>query len=144
MRHMKNKKILIIDEDRKFLDKIREVLGLSGYSPIVINDARFALDRVAQTIPDVILLELRMSYKNGFELASEINYAFETRRIPIIAMSSFLKNESEFFLNLCGINSYLKKPFNPLDIIWAIENMPEKTEQWDKELYLENTTRRVL
>ena len=135
---MKNKEIIIIDEDNKFLGELEGVLSRSGYDPVVINDARLAIDIVTQRKPDVILLELRMPYKNGFELANEINYAFETNRPPIIAMSLFLKDESRCFLNLCGIHRYLKKPFNPLDVIWCIEDVTEGIDQWAKEMCLEN------
>ncbi|OGX05921.1 MAG: hypothetical protein A2Z88_02475 [Omnitrophica WOR_2 bacterium GWA2_47_8] len=120
---MNNRKVVIINDDKQSLGDLEEILTATGHDPVVVNDALLAVDIVVQKKPDVILLELRMPRKSGFELADEINRVFETQRIPIIAMSSFFKEEFRFLLNLCGINRCLKKPFHPLDVIWAIEDV---------------------
>lgn len=122
---MRNKKVVIINDDQESIRNLEEILAASGHDAVVVSDALLAVDVVAQREPDVILLELRMPRKNGFELAGEINRVFETKRIPIIAMSAFFRDEFGFLLNLCGINRHLKKPFHPLDVIWAIENAIE-------------------
>jgi DNA-binding response OmpR family regulator len=128
---MKNIKIAIIDEDRKILGELEEVLTMSGYAPLVVNDTYLAVDTIVQMKPDVILLGLKMPRKNGFELAGEINRVFETKRIPIVAMSDVFKDEFRFLLNLCGIDRFLKKPFQPLDVIWAIENVAKESNPSD-------------
>lgn len=125
---MRKREVLIINDDKKSLGNLEEVLAASGYDSVVVDDALLAIDIVAQRNPDVILLELKMPRKNGFELAEQINRVFETKRIPIIAMSEFYKDEFRFLLDLCGINQYIKKPLNPLDVIWAIENVTEESK----------------
>lgn len=119
---MKHRKVAVIDDDRKFLGKIEEILLMGGYLPVIVDDAHTAVDTVVQNRPDVVLLELRMSGKNGFELTHAINRAFETQRIPFIAMSDFFKEGLSWLLDLCDIRRMLIKPFQPLDVIWAIEN----------------------
>ena len=122
---MGNKRIAVIDEDQKILDELEGILSASGYDPVVVNDAFLAAEIVIQRRPDVILLELKMQRKNGFELADEMNRVFEAQRVPIIAMSSFFKVEPFPLMGLCGIKRYLKKPFLPLDVIAAIEGVLE-------------------
>lgn len=122
---MANKKVVIINDDKESLGELEEILGASGYDSVVVNDALAAVDVVVQNKPDVILLELKMPRKNGFEIAGEINQALETRRIPIIAMSDFFKGEFGFLLELCGINRHVTKPIKPLDVLWAIDNVTE-------------------
>src|ERR1700683_1986329 len=105
---MQNIKVAIIDNDKKSLKNLEEILAGGGYTPIPVNNASLAVDTVMQNKPDVILMELKMPRKNGFELTDAINRVFETRKIPIIAMSENFKNEFKFLLNLCGIDRYLK------------------------------------
>jgi two-component system response regulator AdeR len=123
---VRNKNVVIINDDKESLGDLEEILALSGHDSVVVNDALLAVDAVVQNKPDVVLLELKMPHKNGFELADEINRIFHTKRIPIIAMSAFFKDEFRFLFELCGIRRYFKKPFNPLDVIWAIENATEE------------------
>ena len=120
---MRNKKIVIIDHDKKALGDLHGILTAVGYLPVVVNDAPLAVDIAIRSQPDVILLELKMPFKNGFEMADEINRVFVADKIPIIGMSAFFKDEFAFLLNLCGIDRCIKKPFHPLDVIWAIENV---------------------
>lgn len=119
---MQNRKVVVIDDDKKFLGEIEEILLTGGYVPVVINDAHAAVDAVVRSQPDVVLLELKMPGKNGFELTHAINQVCETRRIPFIAMSDFFKAEFNWLLDLCDIKRWLIKPIKPLDVIWAIEN----------------------
>lgn len=120
---MGNRKVAIIDEDQKILKELEGILSAGGYDPIVVNDALSAADIVFRRRPDVILLELRMQHKNGFELADEMNRVFEAQRIPIIAMSSLFKVESFPLMDLCGIKRCLRKPFSSLDVIAVIEDV---------------------
>ena len=126
---MKSRKIAIIDEDKGMSDKLKEILNMGGYSSILINDPLLAVNSVIDNNPDVVLMELRMPQKNGFELTHEINRVFETKRMPVIAMSETFKDEFRWLLELCGIKRCIKKPFHPLDIIWAIENEIEEDYQ---------------
>lgn len=141
---MKNKKIAVIDEDKAFLKELQGILSMSGYEPVVVNDTYLAVKMIAQFEPDVIILGLKMPRKNGFELAREINRVFEVKKIPIIAMSEIFKDEFKFLLDLCGIDKFLKKPFFPLNIIWAIENVTLESNQSNADYEISNEVLKVI
>jgi len=119
---MKNRIIAIIDEDKEVLGELEGVLTMGGYTPIPVIDPLLAVDTIIQHRPDLILMELKMPRKNGFELTHTINQVFETKKVPIIAMSESYRDEFRWLLNFCGIKRWIKKPFQPLNLIWAIEN----------------------
>jgi len=106
----------------QFLSQVEEILWGGGYVPVVVSDAVSAVEAVVQNKPDVILLDLRMASKNGFELTDSINQAIEPRKVPVIATADFFKEEFDWLNNLCGIKRWIIKPVRPLDLIWAIEN----------------------
>lgn len=118
---MKTKKVLIVDDDRGFLEELRENLSLSGYEMVAVNDPASFLPIALREKPDIILLDLKMPGKSGFQLADEMSRTFELQNIPIIAMSAYFKDEYRVLMNVCGIKKCLKKPFNPLDVISEIE-----------------------
>lgn len=115
------RKIMIIDDDKEFLEELNETLTLSGYEAVVVNDATSALDVIIKTKPDVILLDLKMPKKSGFQVASELKYYSGIMNVPIIAMTGFFREEFVPLMTICGIKKYLKKPINPLDVIAQIE-----------------------
>lgn len=118
---MSNKKIMIVDDDKDFLAELEEMMSLSGYDLVAVNDATSASKIASKTKPDLILLDLKMPGKSGFQLAEEIRQLPELSGVPIIAMSSYYRDDYAFLLKVFGIKSCLKKPFNPLDAIAAVE-----------------------
>ncbi len=116
-----NKKVMIVDDDKEFLEELNETLSLSGYDMVAVNDSDSVLGLLKQIKPDVIVLDLKMPKKSGFQLADEIKHLQDMSHVPIIAMTGFLKDDYIPLLSVCGIVKCLKKPFNPLDIIGYIE-----------------------
>ncbi|HQP91724.1 MAG TPA: response regulator [Candidatus Omnitrophota bacterium] len=120
---MTGTKVMVVDDDKDFLDELGETLSLSGYEMITVNDPSKVLNKASEVQPDVILLDLKMPLVSGFELAAEMKYFPEICGIPIIAISGFFKDEYSPLINMCGIKKCLKKPFSPLDVILVIEEV---------------------
>lgn len=119
---MPKKKIMIVDDDREFLEELKETLTSSGYDTTALSNSTSALKMVRKIKPDVILLDLKMQGKSGFQIANELKQLAETAHIPIIAMTAFYtEREYTILTNICGIKTCLIKPFNPLDVIAEIE-----------------------
>lgn len=119
---MSGKKVMIVDDDKEFLEELKELLAKSGYEVIDVNDSANALKTARESKPDVILLDLRMRQTSGFEVADGLKRFAETASIPLIAMTGFYTmKEHSWLMNFCGIKKCLKKPFNPLDVIAEVE-----------------------
>jgi CheY-like chemotaxis protein len=118
---MSNGKVMIVDDNKEFLEELEEVLAISGYDMVAAQDPSSVLPIAIKEKPQVILLDLKMPGKSGFQLAHELSNSPELQQIPIIAMTGFFKDGYETLMDLCGIKRCLKKPFNPLDVITEIE-----------------------
>ncbi len=122
---MENGKVMIVDDDKEFLEELRETLVLSGYSMIAVNDSLSALDTAVREKPDVVVLDLMMPGKNGFQLADDLRHAPQLMQMPIIAMTGNFEEACNPLIKMCDIKKCLRKPFNPLDIIAEIEAVLE-------------------
>jgi len=116
-----NKKVMIIDDDREFLSELEEILGSSGYDITSVDNTELAVGMAVQKKPDIILMDLKMPGKSGFELADEMKRMSKLDNVPVIAMSAFFREDFNSLINLCGIKKCLKKPFPVSDAISAIE-----------------------
>jgi DNA-binding response OmpR family regulator len=120
---MKKTKVMIVEDDTEFANEIKETLVLSGYESEICSDGETALKKVKKTNPGVILLDIKMPGISGLEVAWKLKRDRETAKIPIVAVSAFyIERET---LRICGIDTHLMKPFNPLDVISKIEAVIE-------------------
>ena len=123
---MMSKKVMIIDDDKELLSELEDSLDANGYETTAVNDVRSVVDLAILNHPDVILMDLKMPGKSGFELADEISRISTLENIPVIAMSAFFREDFKSLMNLCGIKKCLKKPFPVSDAISAIESLVSK------------------
>ncbi|MBF0572029.1 MAG: response regulator [Candidatus Omnitrophica bacterium] len=132
---MGNKKVLIVDDDKDFLNELGEVLSFAGYDMVSVDVPLEVMNVLEKDKVDLILLDLNMPGKNGFNLAFDLSNSRHFKNIPIIAMTGFNKIEINSLLELCGVRKCLKKPFRPLDIISEIENMLKGMESEKDKVY---------
>lgn len=124
------KKILIVDDDEVFLEELKEIIEANGFEAIGLQDPLLVKSVVKTEKPDLILLDLKMPGKSGFQVADELKHATEFHRRPIIAMSGFFTKTEHFLLmQLCGIQKCIRKPFLPAEIISMINVALEGKDQ---------------
>ncbi len=120
---MRRKRVMIVDDDKEFLEELQETLFLNNYEVIKVNDPHRVLDSAGNNKPDIILLDLKMDHFSGFEIADELSRFTRTTDIPVIAMTGFFtENEHISLMNFCGINKCITKPFSAEQVVTAIES----------------------
>ena len=96
---------------------------MGGYDVIALNDSSRAFDVALQNKPDLILLDLKMSPKSGFQIADEARNSLFLKDTPVIAMTGFFTEKQHFLMmKLCGIKTSILKPFHVVDLISKIES----------------------
>jgi DNA-binding response OmpR family regulator len=121
---MASDKILIVDDDRDFLEELQETLSLNGYDAIAVDDGIAALEVAPMVKPDLILLDIKMKGIYGFQVAERLKGSPKTSYIPIIAMTGcFTRKEDTHLMALCGMEMCLMKPFNPSELLSGIKKV---------------------
>ncbi|MGE5197001.1 MAG: response regulator [Deltaproteobacteria bacterium] len=118
---MAGEKIMVVDDNKEFLEEISETLFLCGYEPKTVLNSTAAAYLAGKMHPDLILLDLRMNRMNGFQVAEQLKKSKQTSDIPIIAMSGYFPVEKQTLLDLSNMEGRLRKPFAIFDLINQIE-----------------------
>ena len=112
-------RILFIDDDA-FLRKVYQTeLTEKGFEVYLAADGDEGLQKVADAHPDLIILDLIMPKKNGFEVLTDLQRFEETRSIPVIVLSNLGQSEDQKRALDLGAVEYLVKDNTTLDIIAA-------------------------
>lgn len=114
--------IMIVDDNVELLEELENLLKLGGYDVIAISDGTQVFETALKNKPDLILLDLKMSPKSGFQIADEARNSQILKEVPVIAMTGFFTEKQHFLMmKLCGIRTSILKPFRPLNLITKIE-----------------------
>ncbi len=116
-------KILVVDDDKDIVDILQNRLVREGYLAAVAYDGEEALQKVKEENPDVIILDLMMPKRNGFEVLKEVREKFKDKWRPIIIVSAQDELES---LEKCydmQADHYLTKPCDINKVLRGIRTM---------------------
>ncbi len=109
--------VLIVDDVPDNLSVLHDALDESGYTVLIATSGVAALDRAAQALPDVILLDAMMPGMDGFEVARRLKATPQTAHIPIIFMTGLTETEYLIAALESGGVDYVTKPIKPKEVM---------------------------
>jgi two-component system, OmpR family, alkaline phosphatase synthesis response regulator PhoP len=116
-------KILVVDDEEGLVLLMQTNLEFAGYNVVTAFDGEQALERVAEEKPDLILLDIRMPKKNGWEVCRELKSKEETKAIPIIFLSAYAQREDVAKGLEMGAEKYMTKPADPKEVAEVIQGI---------------------
>ena len=109
--------VLIVDDVPDNLSVLHDALDESGYTVLIATSGQAALQRAAQALPDVILLDAMMPGMDGFEVARRLKATPQTAHIPIIFMTGLTETEYLVAALEAGGVDYVTKPIKPKEVM---------------------------
>lgn len=128
-----NPLIMIVDDNIELLEELENLLKLASYDVIAISDCTKVFETALKNKPDLILLDLKMSPKSGFQIADEARDSLFLKDVPVVAMTGFFTEKQHLLMmKLCGIKTAILKPFRPLNLFTKIEfALGNRLEEFD-------------
>jgi DNA-binding response OmpR family regulator len=115
---------MLVDDDEELLRELQEVLASEGFDVVISSDSSAASQLAASVGPDLVLVDLKMPGKSGFELAKEITENPATCGIPVLAMSAFyLESETRNLLAPVGIRKWFAKPLDLDEVLKELRSL---------------------
>jgi twitching motility two-component system response regulator PilH len=115
------KKILIVDDSLAEVKLMQAVLDQAGYWSVAINDPT----QIEQTIdverPGLILLDVVMPQRNGFQACRELKCHPDYGRIPVVLVTSKSGDSDRFWAQQQGADGYVVKPFTREELLATVQ-----------------------
>lgn len=123
-----SKKILLIEDDETVRENTAEMLELSDYEVVTASDGNAGIEKAKAEIPDLIVCDIMMPVKDGYQVLDELSKHQSAAAIPFVFLSAKTDHKDiRKGMNL-GADDYLTKPFEEEELITAIESRIAKTE----------------
>jgi len=121
--------ILVVDDDRRVVDLLQISLSQNGYHVMTAGTGEEALEAVRRETPDLVILDLRLPKKNGYEVCAALKSAKETAAIPVIMVSATAEVDARLQGLMHGADDYLTKPFSPKELLIKVRRIFERMEK---------------
>jgi len=120
------KKILIVDDERDIVKALMIRLQGAGYEVITAFDGAQAIFVTHKEKPDLVILDIRIPAGDGFSVAEKLKHSPSTLSIPVIFLTGGPERDSEEKAMALGARFYIKKPYDPEELLDAIKRALEK------------------
>ena len=116
-------KILVIEDELSLQKAMVDVLNITGYEALGASDGEEGLQMARLEKPDLILLDIILPKKNGFDVLAELKKDSRTKDIPVIVCTGFNDmNHVERLFNW-GASDYIIKPFDNERVVQKVKNI---------------------
>jgi len=132
MDNAKKNKILIIDDEPNNIIALTDILE-TDYHVYAVIDSLEAIDAVDETSPDLILLDVIMPDKDGYELIAELKNSEKNRDIPVIFITGLDSIDAEEKGFSLGAVDYIPKPFHPAIVKIRVQNQMKLIERFRQQ-----------
>jgi CheY-like chemotaxis protein len=118
------RQILAIDDSKAIRFLLQTIFG-KKYQVVAASEGYAAMHWLSKkNLPDIIIADPRLPDMENWELIEYLTSSGLYGSIPVIVLSDLDARETQRSCHQMGIDTYFQKPFNPLDLVKAVDNMP--------------------
>ena len=118
-----NKRILVADDEPNIVISLEYLLKREGYAVIVARDGQEALDTIAREKPDLVLLDVMMPKKSGFEVCQAVRASEELQGTKILMLTAKGRDTDVAKGTALGADDYMTKPFSTRELVQKVAKM---------------------
>mgnify|MGYP000066508861 FL=1 len=117
------KKILIADDEQNIVISLEFLMKREGFTVCIAADGQEAIDKVRSETPDLVLLDIMMPRKNGYEVCQEIRSDPQLQGTRILMLTA-KGREMEVTKGLAmGADAYMTKPFSTRELVTRVKSL---------------------
>ncbi len=118
-----SQRILVVDDDKSIVKVISAYLEQSGYQVLPAYDGEMALHMLRRERPDLVILDLMMPNRDGWEVTQIIRADKTLAATPVIMLTARVEDTDKIVGLELGADDYITKPFNAREVVARVKSM---------------------
>ena len=129
-----SKRLLVVDDEPNLLRAVAACLKTEDYEVTTARSGQEALMRVVESVPDLIISDIRMPGMDGYKLARQLRGSPRTALVPIVFLTAKDETADRIEGFRAGIDAYLTKPFEPDELIAVVNAIINRVERTHSQI----------
>lgn len=129
-----SKRLLVVEDEPSLLQAIAVCLRAKRYEVTTARGGAEALRRLAETLPDLVISDIRMPGIDGYALARQLRASRRTALIPIVFLTAKDETTDRIAGFRAGVDAYLTKPFEPDELVAVVSSILNRVQRTHAEI----------
>lgn len=123
--------VLIVEDEPSILDSLDFILRRAGWSTRSAQDGEAALRAVREVKPRIVVLDVMLPKKSGFEVLKQLRQDEVTAKLPVLMLTAKGQAQDRKIAEELGANSFVTKPYANSDVVGAVKALIGEEQRGD-------------
>lgn len=121
-------RILVVDDDKEIVRLVRAYLEQAGFIVFTAFDGETALHTIRREKPDLVVLDLMLPDRDGWDITRVVRSDPNLAALPIIMLTARVEDADKIIGLELGADDYIAKPFNPREVVARVRSVLRRTQ----------------
>jgi len=117
------KRVLLIEDEPNITEAIRFILSRDGFAVDTHSDGSTALQAIRRRGPDMVILDVMLPNRSGFDILRELRADPETESLPVLMLTARGQKKDREMAERYGASRYMTKPFSNSDVLSSVREL---------------------
>ena len=120
---VEERKVLLIEDEPNIIEAIRFILSRDGWRVDTHSDGKSAIEAVRERAPDLIILDVMLPNRSGYDILNDLRGAEETHDVPVLMLTARGQTKDRELAERLGASRFMTKPFSNREILETVREL---------------------
>lgn len=121
-------RVLVVDDDKEIVRLVRAYLEQAGFQVLIAYDGEMALHTLRRDRPDLVVLDLMLPDRDGWDITRLVRSDQSLASLPIIMLTARVEDTDKIVGLELGADDYITKPFNPREVVARVRSVLRRSQ----------------
>lgn len=120
---MQERRVLLIEDEPNIIEAIRFILSRDGWRVDTHSDGKSAVDAVRDRAPDLVILDVMLPNRSGYDILNDLRGAADTKAVPVLMLTARGQKKDRELAEKLGASKFMTKPFSNGEILSTVREL---------------------
>lgn len=120
---MPERRVLLIEDEPNIIEAIRFILSRDGWRVDTHADGSTAIETIRSRAPDLVILDVMLPNRSGYDILNEMRETEETRAMPVLMLTARGQKKDRELAERLGASRFMTKPFSNVEILETVREL---------------------